>query len=67
MNEYPNTVFVGQLQKFSRPRPATAAYPGVSAAIRELFEDVGQGNRDVDAAAADAVKKIDNAIKALKK
>jgi fructooligosaccharide transport system substrate-binding protein len=67
MKEYPYTVFVGQLQKFSRPRPITPAYPAVSAAIRELFEDVGQGNRDVNAAAADAVKKIDTAIQALKK
>ncbi|MBW5449227.1 extracellular solute-binding protein [Cohnella sp. CFH 77786] len=67
MKEYPYTVFVGQTQKFSRPRPVTPAYPAVSAAIRELFADVGQGNRDVDAAAADAVKKIDTALKSLKK
>lgn len=67
MNEYPYTVFVGQLQKFSKPRPVTPAYPAVSAAIRELFADVGQGNRDVDAAASDAVKKIDDAIQSMKK
>ncbi|QYR22735.1 sugar ABC transporter substrate-binding protein [Paenibacillus sp. sptzw28] len=67
MKEYPYSVFVGQLQKYSMPRPVTPAYPAVSAAIRELFEDVGQGNRDVNAAAADAVKKIDDAIEALKR
>ena len=67
MKEYPYSIFVGQLQKYSRPRPITPAYPAVSTAIRELFEDVGQGNRDVNAAAADAVKKIDDAIQALKK
>ena len=67
MKEYPYSIFVGQLQKYSRPRPITPAYPAVSTAIRELFEDVGQGNRDVNAAAASAVKKIDDAIQALKK
>ncbi|XEC94393.1 sugar ABC transporter substrate-binding protein [Paenibacillus tarimensis] len=67
MQEHPYSVFVGQLQKFSKPRPVTPAYPAVSAAIRELFEDVGLGNRDVDAAAAEAVKKIDDAIQSLNK
>lgn len=66
MKEYPYNIFVEQLQKYSRPRPITPAYPAVSTAIRELFEDVGQGNRDVNAAVADAVKKIDRAIQELK-
>jgi len=62
LNEYPMNIFVEQSAKYAKPRPSTPAYPTVSEAIRELFEDVGLGNRNVDEAINEAVNKIEQGI-----
>ncbi len=63
LNEYPSNIFVQQALKYSRNRPVTPAYPVVSNAIRELFEDVGIGGKDVSTSAKEAVEKINTGIK----
>ncbi|WP_141430514.1 sugar ABC transporter substrate-binding protein [Bacillus sp. 03113] len=62
INEYPKNIFLVQGQEFSKNRPVTPAYPTVSKSIKKLFEDVGLANRNVKAAAEEAVKEIDKAI-----
>jgi len=61
LSEYPKNVFVVQNQKFGRSRPVTPIFPQMSEAVNKLFEDVTIGKRNIDAAAADAIKKIDKA------
>ncbi|MFC5467655.1 ABC transporter substrate-binding protein [Cohnella suwonensis] len=66
LNQYPLNVFAGQSLNFAHPRPVTPAYPVISETIRELFEEIGIGNHDVDAALEKAVKKIDAALAQVK-
>ncbi len=63
LNEYPKNIFVTQAQNYAENRPVTPAYPTVSKAMKELFEDIGISGRNVEAAAAEAVEKIDKEIK----
>lgn len=62
LKSYPMNIFVEQSAKYAKPRPATAAYPAISEAIRLLFEEVGLGNADVGEALDRAVKKIEDGI-----
>jgi fructooligosaccharide transport system substrate-binding protein len=67
LNEYPKNIFVKQDQNYSRNRPVTPAYPVISEAIKELFEDVGLEGENVEEAAKKAVEKINNGLKDIKK
>ena len=67
LNEYPKNIFVQQDQKYSKSRPVTPAYPIISEAIKELFEDVGLEGKNVEEAANIAVEKINNGLKDIKK
>lgn len=61
LNEYPKNIFVVQDQKFGRSRPITPIFPQMSEAVNKLFEEVTIGKRNIDAAVADAIQKIDKA------
>jgi ABC-type glycerol-3-phosphate transport system substrate-binding protein len=61
LNQYPKNIFVVQDQKFGKPRPISPIFPQMSEAVNKLFEEVVIGKRNVDAAVADAIKKIDKA------
>jgi fructooligosaccharide transport system substrate-binding protein len=67
LNEYPKNIFVQQDQNYSKSRPVTPAYPVISEAIKELFEDVGLDGMDVEEAANRAVEKVNNGLKDIKK
>jgi fructooligosaccharide transport system substrate-binding protein len=67
LNEYPKNIFVQQDQNYSKSRPVTPAYPVISEAIKDLFEDVGLEGKDVEEAANVAVEKINNGLKDIKK
>jgi fructooligosaccharide transport system substrate-binding protein len=67
LNEYPKNIFVHQDQNYSKSRPVTPAYPVISEAIKDLFEDVGLEGKDVEEAANVAVEKINNGLKDIKK
>jgi ABC-type glycerol-3-phosphate transport system substrate-binding protein len=67
LNEYPRNIFVQQGQNYSRNRPVTPAYPVVSEAIKTLFEEVGIEGKDVEAAANDAVKKINRGLEEIQR
>ncbi|MFS0775102.1 sugar ABC transporter substrate-binding protein [Neobacillus sp. 3P2-tot-E-2] len=67
LNEYPKNIFVQQDQNYSKSRPITPAYPVISEAIKDLFEEVGLHGKDVEEAANIAVKKINNGLKDIKK
>lgn len=67
LNEYPKNIFVQQDQNYSRSRPVTPAYPVISEAIKELFEEVGLEGKNVEEAANIAVEKINNGLKDIKK
>jgi fructooligosaccharide transport system substrate-binding protein len=67
LNEYPKNIFVQQDQNYSRNRPVTPAYPVISEAIKELFEDVGLEGENVEEAANKAVEKINIGLKDIKK
>jgi fructooligosaccharide transport system substrate-binding protein len=67
LNEYPKNIFVLQDQNYSRNRPVTPAYPVISEAIKDLFEDVGLEGKNVEEAANIAVEKINNGLKDIKK
>jgi fructooligosaccharide transport system substrate-binding protein len=67
LNEYPKNIFVQQGQNYSKNRPVTPAYPIISEAIKELFEDVGIGGKDVRASAKEAVEKINKGLKEIQK
>lgn len=67
LNEYPKNIFVQQDQNYSKSRPVTPAYPVISEAIKDLFEDVGLDGMDVEEAANLAVEKINNGLKDIKK
>ncbi|MBY0148882.1 sugar ABC transporter substrate-binding protein [Neobacillus niacini] len=67
LNEYPKNIFVQQDQNYSKSRPVTPAYPVISEAIKELFEDVGLEGENVEEAANRAVEKINNGLKDIKK
>jgi ABC-type glycerol-3-phosphate transport system substrate-binding protein len=64
LNQYPKKIFVQQAQNYSKNRPVTPAYPVVSVAIKELFQDVGISGQNVKEAADEAVEKINNGLKA---
>lgn len=66
LNQYPLNVFAGQSVSYAHPRPVTPAYPVISESIRELFEEIGIGNRNVDESVEKAVKKIDTALAQVK-
>jgi fructooligosaccharide transport system substrate-binding protein len=67
LNEYPLNIFAYQAVNNAHPRPVTPAYPTVSETIRNLFEEIGVGNLDVNEAAERAVQKIDAALAQVKK
>jgi fructooligosaccharide transport system substrate-binding protein len=67
LNEYPKNIFVQQDQNYSKNRPVTPAYPVISEAIKDLFEDVGLEGKNVEEAANIAVEKINNGLKDIKK
>ncbi|MFB3170304.1 sugar ABC transporter substrate-binding protein [Neobacillus sp. 179-C4.2 HS] len=67
LNEYPKNIFVHQDQNYSKSRPVTPAYPVISEAIKDLFEDVGLEGKNVEEAAGVAVEKINNGLKDIKK
>lgn len=66
LNEYPKNIFVQQDQNYSKNRPVTPAYPVISEAIKDLFEDVGLEGKDVEEAANLAIKKINNGLNDIK-
>lgn len=61
LNEYPKNIFVVQNQKYGRPRPITPIFPQMSEAVNKMIEEVTISGRNVDAAVADAITKIDKA------
>ncbi|MFJ5759125.1 ABC transporter substrate-binding protein [Neobacillus sp. NPDC093182] len=67
LNEYPKNIFVQQDQNYSKNRPVTPAYPVISEAIKDLFEEVGLEGKNVEEAANIAVEKINNGLKDIKK
>jgi fructooligosaccharide transport system substrate-binding protein len=67
LNEYPKNIFVQQDQNYSKNRPVTPAYPVISEAIKDLFEEVGLEGKNVEEAANKAVEKINNGLKDIKK
>jgi fructooligosaccharide transport system substrate-binding protein len=67
LNKYPKNIFVQQDQNYSKNRPVTPAYPVISEAIKDLFEDVGLEGKNVEEAANIAVEKINNGLKDIKK
>jgi ABC-type glycerol-3-phosphate transport system substrate-binding protein len=66
LNEYPKNIFVQQDQNYSKNRPVTPAYPVLSEAIKDLFEEVGKEGKDVGIAANEATEKINNGLKDIK-
>lgn len=66
LQKYPLNIWVKQSSTFAKPRPVSPAYPSISKAITELFEDVTLGKRNVDEALNAAVEKIDKAVSAVK-
>ncbi len=66
LNEYPKNIFVQQDQNYSKNRPVTPAYPVISEAVKELFEEVGKEGKDVGTAADQAAEKINNGLKDIK-
>ncbi|WP_368737750.1 sugar ABC transporter substrate-binding protein [Bacillus sp. EB106-08-02-XG196] len=67
LNEYPKNIFVQQDQNYSKNRPVTPAYPVISEAVKDLFEEVGLQGKNVEEAANLAVEKINNGLKDIKK
>lgn len=67
LNEYPKNIFVQQDQNYSKNRPVTPAYPVISEAIKDLFEEVGMEGKNVEEAANKAVEKINNGLIDIKK
>jgi ABC-type glycerol-3-phosphate transport system substrate-binding protein len=67
LNKYPRNIFVQQAQKYSKNRPVTPAYPIVSGAIKELFEDVGIGGKNVRTSVNEAVEKINIGLEDIQK
>ncbi|HZH62504.1 MAG TPA: sugar ABC transporter substrate-binding protein [Metabacillus sp.] len=63
LTNYPKNIFVQQTQNYSKNRPVTPAYPVISEAIKELFEDVGIGGKDIRSSADKAVEKINKSLK----
>lgn len=66
LNEYPKNIFVQQDQNYSKSRPVTPAYPVISEAVKDLFEEVGKEGKDVGIAANEATEKINNGLKDIK-
>jgi fructooligosaccharide transport system substrate-binding protein len=66
LNEYPKNIFVQQGHNYSKNRPVTPAYPVISEAIKDLFEEVGKEGNEVEAAANKAAVKINNGLKDIK-
>ena len=66
LQQYPLNIWVKQSSTYAKPRPVSPAYPAISKAITELFEDVTLANRNVDEAMNAAVEKVDKAIAGVK-
>ncbi|WP_332630488.1 ABC transporter substrate-binding protein [Halalkalibacter flavus] len=62
LKEYPRNIFIEQGQTYSKNRPVTPAYPVISYAIKDLFEDIVLNEKDVKEAADEAVEKINNSL-----
>ncbi|MCM3597865.1 sugar ABC transporter substrate-binding protein [Metabacillus idriensis] len=62
LTAYPKNIFVQQALKYSKNRPVSPAYPVISDALKELFEDIGIGGKDVKASADKAVAKINGGL-----
>lgn len=67
LTNYPKNIFVQQTQNYSKNRPVTPVYPVISEAIKELFEDVGIGGKDVRSSADKAVEKINKSLQDMKR
>ncbi|MGP1908516.1 ABC transporter substrate-binding protein [Metabacillus sp. JX24] len=59
---YPKNIFVEQALKYSKNRTVSPAYPVISDTLKELFEEIGIGGKDVRESANRAVMKIDSAL-----
>ncbi|SFL46434.1 ABC-type glycerol-3-phosphate transport system, substrate-binding protein [Gracilibacillus orientalis] len=62
-DEYPYNIFLHQAYYYSRNRPVTPAYPDISTAVKELFEDIGIANKDVGSSVDEAVETINKRLK----
>jgi ABC-type glycerol-3-phosphate transport system substrate-binding protein len=62
LTAYPKNIFVQQALKYSKNRPVSPAYPVISDSLKELFEDIGIGGKDVKASADKAVAKINSGL-----
>lgn len=62
---YPKNIFVIQNQKYGRPRPITPAFPQMSEAVNQVFEEITIGKKDVDSSVAAAVARIEKAYEAV--
>ncbi|WP_286171845.1 ABC transporter substrate-binding protein [Gracilibacillus phocaeensis] len=61
-NKYPYNIFAEQAYLHSKNRPVTPAYPVISRAIKELFENIGLANQDVETSVAEAVETINQRL-----
>lgn len=61
-NTYPYNIFAEQAYSYSKNRPVTPAYPDISIAIKQLFEDIGLANQDVETAVKEAVETINQRL-----
>ncbi|KAB8125924.1 sugar ABC transporter substrate-binding protein [Gracilibacillus oryzae] len=61
-NEYPYNIFLEQAYNYSQNRPITPAYPDISSAMKELFEDIGIAGKDVRTSVDEAIEKINNRL-----
>ncbi|MCC3375669.1 sugar ABC transporter substrate-binding protein [Cohnella sp. REN36] len=66
LKEYPLNIWVKQSSTYAKPRPVSPAYPAISKAITDLFEDVTLKKGNVDDAVNRAVEKIDKALSSVK-
>ncbi|MBD2870579.1 ABC transporter substrate-binding protein [Paenibacillus arenilitoris] len=66
LKEYPMNIFVEQSSSFAHPRPVSPAYPTISKAITDLFEEVVLGGKNIDDSLGKAVETIDKAIEKTK-
>lgn len=62
LQEYPLNIWVKQSSTYAKPRPVSPAYPAISKAVTDMFEEVVLANRNIDEALDSAVSKIDKAI-----
>ncbi|WP_282034749.1 ABC transporter substrate-binding protein [Metabacillus indicus] len=62
LSSYPKNIFVHQALNYSKNRPVSPAYPVISDSLKELFEDIGIGRKDVKESADKAVAKINGSL-----